>query len=140
MWISRLSIRGDSQLTSGHVEGAEHIPLMKVYAGKMRKLECRFHSLKLEHVPRGQDAAVKELSQIATKGFPIPFGVAVEKLSQPSAIPEEEEPEVLLVPEQGALQLWSCKESVVVVKQHMPWDGLKGGRLYTGGSRGGKAR
>jgi hypothetical protein len=29
---------------------------------------------------------------------------------------------------------------VVVVKQHMPWDGLNGGRLYTGGSGGGKAR
>jgi hypothetical protein len=50
---------------------------MKPYAGEMRKLECRFHSLKLEHVPRGQDAAVKELSQIAAKGLPVPFEVAV---------------------------------------------------------------
>jgi hypothetical protein len=86
---------------AGHAEGTELSPLMKPYAGEMRKLECRFHSLKLEHFPRGQDAAVKELSQIAAKGLPIPFGVAVEKLSQPSIIPEEEEPEV--PPEQGTL-------------------------------------
>jgi hypothetical protein len=41
--------------------------LMKAYAGEMQKLECRFQSLKLEHVPHGQDAAVKELSWIAAK-------------------------------------------------------------------------
>jgi hypothetical protein len=35
---------------------------MKAYAGEVRKLECHFNSLKLEHVPHGQDAAVKELS------------------------------------------------------------------------------
>jgi hypothetical protein len=62
MGISRLSIRGDSQLTAGHAEGIELSPLMKAYVGKMRKPECRFHSLKLEHVPRGQDAVIKELS------------------------------------------------------------------------------
>jgi hypothetical protein len=67
---------------------------MKAYAGKMRKLECRFHSLKLKHFSRGQDATVKELSQIGAKGLPVPFGVAVEKLSQPSAVLEKEEPEV----------------------------------------------
>jgi ribonuclease HI len=89
MGISRLFIRGDSQLIAGHAEGAELSPLMKAYAGKIQKLECRFHSLKLEHFPHEQDAAVKDLSQIAAKGLPIPFGVAVEKLSQPSAILEE---------------------------------------------------
>jgi hypothetical protein len=94
MGISRLSIRGDSQLTAGHAEGTELSPLMKAYAGEMRKHECRFHSLKLKHVPRGQDAVVKELSQIAAKGLLIPLRVAMEKLSQPSAVPEEEEPEV----------------------------------------------
>jgi hypothetical protein len=30
--------------------------------------------------------------------------------------------------------------NVIVVKQHMPWDGLSWGRTYTGGSGGGKAR
>jgi hypothetical protein len=64
---------------------------MKAYAVKVRKLECCFHSHKLEHVPRWQDAAVKELSQIAAKGLPAPARVIVEKLSQPSAIPEDEE-------------------------------------------------
>jgi hypothetical protein len=94
MGISRLSIRGYSQLTAGHVEGAEFNPLMKAYAGKMWNLDCRFHSLKLEHVPGRQDAAVKELSHIAAKGLPVPFGVDMEKLSQPSSVLDEEEPEV----------------------------------------------
>jgi hypothetical protein len=103
MGISHLSIRGDSQLTIGQAEGTEVNPLMKAYTGEMRKLECRFQSLKLEHVPRRQDAAMKELSQRAAKGLPVPFGVAMEKLSQPSAIPEEEDPEVLPASEQGIL-------------------------------------
>jgi hypothetical protein len=50
------------------------------------------------------------LSQIATKGLPIPFGVAVVKLSQPSAVPEEEDPEVLPVPEQGTLPVVELQE------------------------------
>jgi hypothetical protein len=33
------------------------------------ELEPRFCSLKLEHVPHGQDAVMKELSQIAAKGI-----------------------------------------------------------------------
>jgi hypothetical protein len=75
---------------------------MKAYAGEMRKLECRFHSLKLEHVPHGQDAAVKELSQIAAKGLPVPARVIMEKLSQPSVVPEDEELGIPTAPEQGA--------------------------------------
>jgi ribonuclease HI len=53
MGISCVSIRDDSQLTAGQAEGTELSPLMKAYAGEMQKLECRFHSLELEHVPRG---------------------------------------------------------------------------------------
>jgi hypothetical protein len=44
---------------------------MKAYAGEVRKLECHFSSLKLKYVPSGQDAAVKELSQIAAQGLPV---------------------------------------------------------------------
>jgi hypothetical protein len=43
----------------------------------------------LEHVPSGQNAIVKELSQIAGKGLPVPVGAFVERLSKPSATPEE---------------------------------------------------
>jgi ribonuclease HI len=35
MGISRLSIRGDSQLTVGQVEGTKLSPLMKAYVGEM---------------------------------------------------------------------------------------------------------
>jgi hypothetical protein len=77
--------------------------MMKAYAGEMRKLECRFHSLKLEHVPCGQDASVKELSQIAAKGLPVPAGVIVEKLFQPSVVPEDEELGIPTAPKRGAL-------------------------------------
>jgi hypothetical protein len=64
--------------------------LMKAYAGKVRKLERCFSSLQLEHLPRGQDTNIKELSQIAAKGLQVPAGTFVEKLSKPSAVPEEE--------------------------------------------------
>jgi hypothetical protein len=77
--------------------------LMKAYAGELRKLGCRFLSLKLKHVPHGQDATVKELSRIAAKGLPIPFGVSMENLSQPPAIPEEEDAKVQPTSEQGIL-------------------------------------
>jgi hypothetical protein len=79
--ISHLSICGDSQLTASQAEGVRKSPMMKAYVGKVRKLECHFSSLKLEHDPRGQDAAVKELSRIAAKGLPVPAGAIVEKLS-----------------------------------------------------------
>jgi hypothetical protein len=35
MGISRLSVRGDSQLTVGQAGGTELSPLMKAYAGEM---------------------------------------------------------------------------------------------------------
>jgi hypothetical protein len=46
-------------------------------------------------------------------------------------------PDVLL-PAPWSAPRWA--PNVVVVKQHMPWDGLSWGRTYTGGSGGGKAR
>jgi hypothetical protein len=110
MGISRLFVQGDSQLTVSQAKGPELSPLMKAYAGEMRKLECHFQSLKLEHVPCGQDAPIKELSWIATKGLPVLFGVAMEKLSQPSAIPEEEDPKVLPASEQGILPVAELQE------------------------------
>jgi hypothetical protein len=111
MGISRLSVRGDSQLTVSQAEGTELSPLMKAYACEIQKLECRFQSLKLEHVPRGQDAAVKELSRIAAKGLPVPFGVDMEKLSQPSVVPEEEDPRVQPASEQGILPAAELQQS-----------------------------
>jgi hypothetical protein len=110
MGISRLSVRGDSQLTVGQVEGTKLSPLMKAYMGEMRKLECCFQSLKLEHVPHGQDATVKELSRIAAKGLSVPFGVAMENLSQPSAVPVEEDLEVLPASKQGILPVAELQE------------------------------
>jgi hypothetical protein len=74
---------------------------MKVYAGEVRKLECHFTSLKLELIPCRQDDAVKELSWIAAKGLPVPVGAIVEKLSQPSATPEDEDPRAPPMSEQG---------------------------------------
>jgi hypothetical protein len=44
---------------------------MNAYAGEVQKLECHFNSLKLKHVPHGQDVVVKELSWIVTKGLPV---------------------------------------------------------------------
>jgi hypothetical protein len=111
MGISCLSIRGDSQLTAGQAEGVKLSLLMKAYVGEVRKLECHFNSLKLKHVPRGQDAAVKELSRIAAKGLLVPVGAIVWKLSQPSATPEDEEPGAPPTSGQGLHQLRSKKRA-----------------------------
>jgi hypothetical protein len=46
---------------------------------------------------------LRELSQIAAKGLPVPARVIVEKLFQPSAIPEDEELGIPTAPDQGAL-------------------------------------
>jgi hypothetical protein len=81
MGIFHLSICGNAQLTTGQAEGVKLSPLMKAYAGDVQKLECHFNSFKLEHVPYGHDATVKELSQIAAQGLPVPAGATVEKLS-----------------------------------------------------------
>jgi hypothetical protein len=100
--ISHLSIRDNSQLTAGQAEGVRMSPLMKAYVDEVRKLECHFCSLKLEHVPRGQDAIVKDLSQIAAKGLPVPARAIIEKLSKPLAVPDEEDTRAPLATEQGA--------------------------------------
>jgi hypothetical protein len=60
--ITRLAIRGDSQLTAGQAGEANMSTLMEAYAGKVRIIECCFNDLKLEHVPSGKTAIVKELS------------------------------------------------------------------------------
>jgi hypothetical protein len=103
MGISHLFVLGDSLLAAGPAEGVELSPLMKAYAGEVRNLECCFHSLKLEHVPRRQDVPVKELSQISTKGLPVPVGVMVERLFQPSAVPKDEVLGSSIEPERGTL-------------------------------------
>jgi hypothetical protein len=85
---------------------------MKACAGEVRKLECHFNSLKLEHVPRGQDVAVKELPQIVAQVLPVLARAIVEKFSQPSAIPEDEELGVPLASEQGNLPTTEQQESM----------------------------
>jgi ribonuclease HI len=60
--ITHLAVLGDSQLMADQADGAYMSPIMKAYMGEMRRLECCFSGLELEHVPRGQDATMKELS------------------------------------------------------------------------------
>jgi hypothetical protein len=45
--VTHLAICDDSQLTADQANGVGMIPLMKAYAGDVRKLERRFYSLKL---------------------------------------------------------------------------------------------
>jgi hypothetical protein len=49
-------------LTASQGGGACMIPLMKAYTGEIWILEHCFSSLELDHVPRGQDTIMKELS------------------------------------------------------------------------------
>jgi hypothetical protein len=58
---------------------------MWAYVDEVRKIELRFDGLKLEHIPHGKNVIVDELSQIATKRLPVPAGIFVERLTNPSA-------------------------------------------------------
>jgi ribonuclease HI len=51
--VTHLTIRGDSQLMVGQVGEAGMSPLIKAYAGAIRRLERYFSSLELEHIPHG---------------------------------------------------------------------------------------
>jgi ribonuclease HI len=87
--ISRLVVRGDSQLVVNQVNKAYDCPQMWAYIDEVRKLEHHFDGLKLEHIPREKNAIADELSQIAAKRLPIPVRTFIEWLAKPSMTSKE---------------------------------------------------
>jgi ribonuclease HI len=82
--ISRLVVRGDSQLVVNQINKAYNCPQMWACVDEVQKLKHHFDGLKLEHIPRGKNVIANELSQIAAKRLPIPAGTFVEWFAKPS--------------------------------------------------------
>jgi ribonuclease HI len=72
--VRRLDIRGDSQLVIDQVMKASsyHDPKMEAYCKEVRRLEDKFHSLKLVHVARRYNEAADEITKIASTRGTVP--------------------------------------------------------------------
>jgi ribonuclease HI len=66
--IRWLDIKGDSQLVIDQVmkESSCHNPKMAAYCQEVRKLEDKFDSLELNHIPRRLNEAADELANMAS--------------------------------------------------------------------------
>ena len=65
--IQWLVLRGDSQLVVNEVCKEYDFPWMKAYVEEVRKLELQFKGLQMEHIPRGENFVMDELSKIASR-------------------------------------------------------------------------
>ena len=61
---------------------------MAPYVEEVWKLQRRFNSFRAVYVPRDDNTTVDELSQMASKREPVPPGIYIEVLRQPSVSPE----------------------------------------------------
>ena len=75
--IRRLDIRGDSQLAVNQVmkEASYHDTKMAAYCQLIRRLEDKFDSLELNHIPRCLNEAVNALAKAASGRESVPTGV-----------------------------------------------------------------
>jgi hypothetical protein len=75
--------------------------------------------------------------EVSTGGWRRPAVLGGDANVEPPSKWRRSRPDVLL-PAPWLAPRWA--PNIVMVKQHMPWDGLNGEQLYTSGSGGGKAR
>jgi ribonuclease HI len=66
--VRRLDVRGDSQLVISQVmkESSCHNPMMAANCQEVCRLEDKFDSLELNHVPRWLNEAANELAEMAS--------------------------------------------------------------------------
>jgi ribonuclease HI len=88
--ISRLMVRSDSRQAISLAGRISASPLMRAYADEVRKLETRFGSLRLEHLPYEENYIAKELSEMAARRLPIPPDAFFRRVLKPSVVPEKE--------------------------------------------------
>ena len=84
--IRRLAVRGDSELVVNQVQKEYSCTSdrMSAYCREVRKLENRFDGLELTHVLRNDNADADELAKMGSRRAPVPTGVFVQQLHQPS--------------------------------------------------------
>ena len=61
---------------------------MAPYVEEVWNLQRRFGSFRAVYVPREENTSADELSQLASKREPMPLGIYIEVLRQPSISPE----------------------------------------------------
>jgi len=84
--IRRLDIRGDSQLVVNQVmkESSYHNAKMATYCQEVQRLEDKFDSLKLNHIPIRLNEAADALTKAASGREPVPIGVFTSDQHKPS--------------------------------------------------------
>jgi ribonuclease HI len=114
--VRRMNVRGDSQLVIDQVMNAStcHNPKMAAYCQEVRRLEDKFDSLELNHVPRRLNEAADKLAKMASSREPVPTGIFASDQHQPSIRYEE--------PEQADLGLPVFGSGLVPTINTLPWD------------------
>ena len=84
--IRRLDVRGDSQLVVDQVmkESSCHDAIMAAYCQEVHRLEDKFDSLELNHIPRRLNEAADALAKAASSREPVPAGVFSNDQHKPS--------------------------------------------------------
>src|SRR5438105_8849310 len=92
--IRCLAVRGDSELVVNQVQKEYSCTSTKMsaYCQEVRKLEGVFDGLELMHVLRNDNNEADELAKIDSRRTPVPTGVFVQQLYQPTISEETTEP------------------------------------------------
>src|SRR5207253_1605523 len=92
--IRRLAVRGDSELVVNQVQKEYSCTSTKMsaYYQEVRKLEGTFDGLELTHVLRNDNNEADKLAKMGSKRTPVPTGVFVQQLHQPSISEKATEP------------------------------------------------
>src|SRR6185503_577043 len=93
--IKCLDVRGDSQLVIDQVmkESSCHDPKMEAYCNAVHRLEDKFDSLELNHVPRKYNEDADELAKITSGRTTVPPNIFARDIAKPSVnFKDSEEP------------------------------------------------
>src|SRR5438105_1373775 len=94
--IRWLAVRGDSELVMNQVQKEYSCTSTKMsaYCQEVRKLEGTFDGLELTQVLRNDNNEADELAKMGSKRTPVPTGVFIQQLHQPTISEEAAEPAI----------------------------------------------
>src|SRR5438128_6171841 len=92
--IRRLAVHGDSELVINQVQKEYSCTSTKMsaYCPEVRKLEGTFDGLELTHGLRNDNNEADELAKMGSRRTPVPTGVFIQQLYQPTISEETTEP------------------------------------------------
>ena len=89
MGVKHITIKGDTQLLI-NISNKVYKPRdehMEAYLAEVRKMEKQFLGLELQHLPRGTNKVVDNITKRASRRQAQETGVFEERLFKPSAAP-----------------------------------------------------